>query len=417
MTKRNAPTAAKPRRYRYVRWRWRLLMTIIDTLGGWLIRLLGTQRAPRPWSSEPVDALLLIQLDHLGDALLTTSMLSALRQRWPLARIDVLAAPWNRAVFAAQCEVDHIEVCSTNRFVRNGSWFWPWSLLAWAWRLRRRRYDVAIDVRGELPHAVLMLLSGARRRVGCSSGGGGFLLTDDAPHDAAAHEIDKRRGLLTALGIELPEGCELRPQFAIEAEARQRVEQRWIDWRRDDAPLIVLHIGAGTAAKRWPVSHWRELLGRLIVELNSQVILVGHDGDVARAKQILDDRAWPNTLDWTGQLTLAELAATIEWADVFVGADSGPAHLAATLDRATVVLFSGTNSAEVWQPIGSRVVVMQHSVACAPCHRTHCPLAGHPCMSGVLPARVFDEVREMVARPTLPVVTREVRLFKPRRVP
>ncbi len=416
MTKRTAPIAAKPIRYRYVRWRWRVLMTIIDTLGGWLVRLLGSHRAPRPWSSESVDALLLIQLDHLGDAILTTSMLSALRQRWPQARIDVLAAPWNREVFAAQSEVDHIEVCSTNRFVRNGSWFWPWSMLAWAWRLRRRRYDVAIDVRGELPHAVLMALAGARRRVGCASGGGGFLLTDDAPHDPSAHEIDKRRGLLTALGIEVPEGSGLRPIFPHTNEARQRVERRLIGWRRDDAPLIVLHIGAGTAAKRWPLSHWRELLGRLVVELHSQVILVGHDGDTPRARQILDDRDWPNTLDWTGQLTLNELSATLEWADVFVGADSGPAHLAATLDRPTVVLFSGTNSAEVWRPVGSRVVVMQHHVACSPCHRTHCPLAGHPCMSGIRPERVFDELREMVARPTPLPVARELRSLESRRI-
>jgi ADP-heptose:LPS heptosyltransferase len=167
-------------------------------------------------------------------------------------------------------------------------------------------------------------------------------------------------------------------------------------WPDDERRRIVLHIGAGTPAKRWPPAHWRELLGRLLLEGDYAVALVGGAADQPRAREILGDLPWPNVLDLTGKLKLSRTAALLAEADLFIGADSGPAHVAAALETPVVVLFSGTNHAAQWQPRGRRVVVVRHEVACSPCHRRQCPWAEHPCMTRIAPTQVLSAAREML---------------------
>ena len=112
----------------------------------------------------------------------------------------------------------------------------------------------------------------------------------------------------------------------------------------------------------------------------------------AAVQDILEGRSWPGVVDWTGRLSLAQLAALLQQANVFVGADSGPAHLAAAVSAPVVALFSGTNLAEQWRPWGEHVSVVRQAVACGPCHRSMCPLADHPCMQGLLPSAALAAI-------------------------
>jgi ADP-heptose:LPS heptosyltransferase len=91
-----------------------------------------------------------------------------------------------------------------------------------------------------------------------------------------------------------------------------------------------------------------------------------------------------------------QVAALFREADLFVGCDSGPAHLAAAARVPSVVLFSGTNNSECWRPVGPFVRVLRHPVPCAPCHQRCCPIAGHPCMSGISVPQVLQAARDMI---------------------
>jgi lipopolysaccharide heptosyltransferase II len=380
-----------------VRWRWHTLFGIVDFVGELLRALLLRFRPGRnlhhvqpPWPRS----ILLVQLDHLGDAVVTAAMLPTLRRNFPRARIEVLAAPWNREVFEACGEVDRVHISRVNRFAPGWRPLWPLALVAWGLRLRSRRFELGIDVRGEMPLAVVLWLAGVRRRVGWDCGGGGFLLTDSAKFVPGRPEMESRLALLELLGIDPRDDSLLTtPWFSPPPAARASVSDRL---ERSDVygkPLIVFHVGAGTKAKRWPAAHWQELLGRVIVEYGSPVVLVGGRSERRIAAEVLSGRPWPNVEDWTGQITVAEMAALIERADLFIGADSGPAHLAAAAGTPAVVLFSGTNRARQWRPWGRRVTVVKHSVACSPCHLTTCPLANHPCMNGITPEAVMRKAR------------------------
>jgi ADP-heptose:LPS heptosyltransferase len=384
----------KPRvmgRYRYVRRRWHLLFGLIDLMGRplWvaLRRVFGRpaseQRTPR--------SILIVQLDHLGDAVITSAILPAMRARYPQARIEVLASPWNREVFEACGEVDAVHISRVNRFSRGWRPHWLLAQACWGLRLRPQRFDLAIDVRGEMPLALILWLAGAKRRIGWDCGGGGFLLTDSAAYMPGRAEMESRLELLKLMDVGPPaEVMKRRPWFIPPAAARAHIADR-LDAVCGEQPLLVIHLGAGTAAKRWEAANWRELLGRLILEFGARLVLIGGRREQTLVGQILDGHDWPGVENWTGQLSLAETAALIEQADVFIGCDSGPAHLAAAVGTPAVVLFSGTNRVRQWRPWG-RVSVVKHPVPCSPCHLVSCPLHGHPCMSGITAAMVAQRV-------------------------
>jgi heptosyltransferase-2 len=164
-------------------------------------------------------------------------------------------------------------------------------------------------------------------------------------------------------------------------------EPDWLHAGRfgEDSPLLAVHVGAGTSAKRWPVGHWDELLNMFLAD-GWRIILVGGPDDVEVASRIARHE---RLRDWTGQLRLSETAALLERADFFIGSDSGPAHVAASAGIPSLILFSGTNRPRQWRPWSRRTMILRNRVACRPCHQKVCPLADHPCMSGLTPDRVY----------------------------
>ena len=396
-----------PGRYRYVRMRWRVLFAMVDTLGHLVFaaaRLVRRRLAPAlldtKSSQSPPDQIprriLLVQCDHLGDALITTAMLPPLRREYPNATIEVLGAPWNKEVFEASPQIDRVHVWHRNRFNPQHRFAWVLAVIWWGLALRRRKFDLAIDVRGEFPHAAVLWLSGATRRLGWDAAGGGFLLTDSPAFLPDRPEVESRAALLAQLAIRpAADDAPWRPTFPPQKLPRvDKLLTRLDAERPPNSPRIVLHVGAGTAAKRWPAEHWRELIGRLVFHEQAQVVLVGGRQDRRIAQEILKHDRPAGAIDCTGMLNVSELAVVLGSADLFVGADSGPAHLAATVGRPVVVLFSGTNNPRQWRPCGEQVTVIRNPVECSPCHAQCCPLPNHPCMRGLTPdsvARAIDD--------------------------
>ena len=376
-------------------------MAIVDTLGYLVFAAERLVRHPlAPSTNQIPRRILLLQCDHMGDALITTAMLPPLRREYPNATIEVLGAPWNKEVFEASPQVDQVHVWHRNRFNPKHRFAWVWAVIWWGLALRRRQFDLAIDVRGEFPHAVVLWLSSARRRLGWDAGGGGFLLTDSPEFLPDRPEIESRAALLVQLGIRPVAGeAPWRPTFP-----RPRLPQvdkllaRLDAEQTPNSPRIVLHVGAGTAAKQWPAEHWRELIGRLVFHEQAQIVLVGGQSDRRIAQEVLEHERPAGVIDFTGMLNISELAVVLGSADLFVGADSGPAHLAAAVGRPVVVLFSGTNNPEQWRPRGEQVTVVRHPVECSPCHARRCPLPNHPCMRGLTPSSVARAVDKQLRR-------------------
>ncbi len=429
---------AKPRpvpvgRYRYSKLRWRLLVHVLDAVGTLAVEAV---RRFRPASQVAAPRrILVVQLDHLGDAVLSTPLLSELRAAYPAAVIDVLASPSNHEVFEGDPNVDGVWVAQRTWFERRPD---RWALLTAVWTLGRQlrefKYDLGIDVRGDVLSVLVLALAGVRRRVGWSMGGGAFLLTDVAEWIPGRHEVRSRLALLDRLGIapapsarvdvhvtdedriavarRLAEAWPRRSASPRRAEvlaraprARGHADMRAVrkpasapagptpdepDWLHADRfaplpPLLAVHLGAGNAAKRWPTRSWKLLVQRFLDD-GWRIVVVGGVDDLALSTGLPEhDRI----RDWAGTLTVAQTTALLERADLFIGADSGPAHLAASAGTLSVILFSGTNQLRQWRPWSRHSLTLRRRVPCHPCHQKVCPLADHPCMSGLEPERVY----------------------------
>jgi len=399
-----------------------LLFATFDALGSilfWPARAwLGRHKQSEIYVQD-VKRILLVQLDHLGDVVITLRTLHALQARFPQAAIDVLCSPWTAELFEAYAGIRRIFVSANNRFCRPRRWTWWLSSLRWGIRLKRHRYDMAFDVRGEAPLAALLWLSRTRYRVGWNCGGGCFLLTHSPEYVRGRSEYESRTALWSAVKLRsdrqgshaaetplarsrdttIPEKlipANLAFYLDIDDAARRQVERRMATLAHKDHPRIVLHMGAGTAAKRWPVEHWRGVIEHIVTNDLGSLILVGTHDERHLASAVLAKRNTADTVDWTGKLSVIELAHVLEQVDLFVGADSGPAHLAAAMRTPTVVLFSGTNDARQWKPQGSHVRVVRHDVDCGPCHRSECVWSDHRCMRGIAPLLVIEAIADVL---------------------
>lgn len=417
------------RRYRYSKLRWRVAVRALDAVGALLMAVWRVVRPLR--DGGPPRRILVVQLDHLGDAVLSGPLFPRLRAAYPGASIDVLASPSNVALFEADPHVDAVRVASRSWFDRRPA---RRSWLGAVWELGRTlrggRYDLGIDVRGDVLTVLVLALARIPRRVGWAMGGGGFLLTDRVRWEPGRHEVLSRLAILEALGVAADGPVRVTAPVADRDRARVGTllreawpssrpmpvlvpARRWPSKRRrraaapdrDEpealhagrfgaAPLLVAHLGAGTAAKRWPPGHWRALIDRFLGD-GWRVVVVGGPEDAGAAGALAMHR---NLRDWTGRLAVTETAALIERADLFIGADSAPAHLAACAGVAAVVLFSGTNRPRQWRPWSRRALVVRRRVPCSPCHQKACPLADHPCLTGLRPERVHRAARRWWAR-------------------
>lgn len=440
----SSPTELKPvrtGRYRYSKWRWRILVRLLDAVGAAVMAGWRLLRPIRP--AGPPRRILIVQLDHLGDSVLTSPLITNLRIAYPEAVIDVLASPSNHEVFAADPQVNRVQIAARTWFERHPS---RWGLLRAVWELGRKirgqGYDLGIDVRGDVLSVLVLALGGIPRRVGWAMGGGAFLLTDVAGWVRGRHEVLSRLALLEPLGItsDGPPRVEVHVDDADRAVVARWLVEAWPrktarrlevavggggnDWPRtrreprtpvhlpaerslpDDPdrlhagrfgslpPLLAVHLGAGTLAKRWPHQHWAALIDRFLQD-GWRVIVVGGPEDPPAASFL---PAHDRLRDWTSRLTVTQTTALLERADLFIGADSGPAHLAASTGTLSVILFSGTNHAPQWRPWSRHSLILLHRVSCSPCHQKVCPLAGHPCMTGLSPERVYRAARRWWAR-------------------
>ena len=336
-----------PRRYRYVRLRWRLLFRLIDFFGGVLfgtLRLLSPRRTREPAVPRKI---LLIQLDHLGDAILSTPLVEGLSRCYPQASIEVLASSASAGWFAMLPQVSRVHVLEANRFARKSRRGWIGAVLAWGLRLRSMRFDLGVDVRGDFPIAVLMWLGGIRRRVGWTSGGGGFLLTDAPEWISNRHEVDSRLALLECItptnNRDVAPFASLRKRFSS--------TESLSGCRQAAHPTVLVHLSAGTQAKQWPAEHWRDLI-RLLDSGGTKVVLVGGDDARIIRDWIAAGSHWNRVEDRVGTTGLEELAAAAAQADVVVGADSAVVHLASAVGTPVVVLFSGDEPARAMESVG-----------------------------------------------------------------
>ncbi len=367
------------------------LASLIDAAGYLLARILRWRRPQRRGGAgRTVGHVLVIRMDHLGDVLLASPAPKAIKENYPHSRVSFLTSSWAAPLLENNPFVDEVMIYDApwftkKRYKKNPN---ALSLGRLIRALREKRIDTALGLRGDLRENLIMALSGIKERVGYGVTGGGFLLTKEIIYRKLAHERERLSEALKGIGIK---SALLEPHIYFSEEEERLFSSKLASLGlARGGKYIGFQVDAGTSAKEWPASHIQDFLKELSGRFpDYKIVLVGSSLKTSfprkRESDLIPAFAGMTTsiVDLRGKTTLRELCLSLKTLNVFVGFDSGPAHIAAALGVPTVFLYSGTNAFDQWKPLAENARVLRHPVPCSPCGLEVCNVKGHPCMSEI----------------------------------
>lgn len=341
---------------------------------------------PVDWSA--LGRVLVVRLDNLGDVVMATPALRALRAALrPGARLDLLASPGGALLAPLLADVDEVLVASAVWQDADGRLpLDPARELALVDRLRG--YDAVVALtsfaQSPWPVAYAAYLAGVPVRVGVSKEFGGSLLTHwvTAPPDEQ-HQTDRALALLAHAGVP-DRGRHL--SLRVPAEARERAQQVRAAAGLPEA-YAVLAPGASCPSRRWPPERFAAVAARL----GLPVAVVGTEKEAP----LVDAVTGPGVVGLAGQLDVPALAALIEGAQVALTNNSGGMHLADAVGTPVVALFAGTEDESQFAPRSVPARLLRVPTACSPCRAFVCPYA-HECLD-IAPETVVAAVHEVAA--------------------
>lgn len=337
------------------------------------------------------ECILLVQLADIGDLVLTTPAIAALREAHPQARIDLLAA--ERALpLVPDGLVDRLIPFVRGRGNASREFF-TWGNLRRFHAMRKRQYDALIIFHhfslraGVFKFWLLAKASGAGRIIGLKNQNIGFL-TDWVEDEGfgARHQAQYWLDLVALLGA-----CGSPRPAMVKHKAMPKIAAA-----KGDKPRIVIHAGSGgySEARRWSPEGFAAVANALQQEHGAEIVLVGQPEDDADR---VASRLISKPINLVGATSLPQLADVISGADLFIGADSGVMHIAAATGTPVVSIFGPSNPA-AWRPwtAGANAAVLSSGVECSPCSyvghgigaREGC--AARTCMKLLRPQQVLE---------------------------
>lgn len=316
--------------------------------------------------ARPPERILCIKLKHIGDVLLMTPAIRALHQAWPGSRIAALVPRGTEGVLAGNPDLDEVLVLD-----RGEGWRGNWRIIR---ALRRYAPDLVLEMGQGDREAVLGWLSGARQRVGYAPRWSGqwrrVLLSRMIAWNGRTHVIESNVELVRACGI--PATAD-RPVLVVEPGARARMAAHLESaGLRPNQPLVVVHPVSRWLFKAWPETGCAEVIRHLVGQAGVAVAVTSgpEAKEMDAARRILAGAGVP-AIDLVGRTTLIDLAAVLERAQLFLGVDSAPMHMAAALGVPVLALF-GPSGEHHWGPWGEGHVVLASPYLCRPCGRDGC---------------------------------------------
>ena len=360
--------------------------------------------------------ILLVRLRLIGDVVFTTPFVRELRRRYPTARMVYVVETGAAPVVRGSPHLDEVITIAHSRGwqrVRD-----DWRL---ARRLRRERFDLAVDLHGGPRSAWLSWASGARVRIGYDITGRAWMYTRRVhrPRELRPrHSVENQWDLLPAIDATFTTPAD-RERDAVEmpvsVEAIASVDRRLaaLGVAAGDR-FVLLHVSAGNPFRRWPEASFAELAAGLVARAPGRWVLVtsGPSDRAAAARVVAETKrqtgpASARVVDAEGW-SLEELRAGVDRAALFIGGDSGPLHIAATSRVPIVGLYGPTlpeRSAPWRSPRFATVSVDAGALPCRPCDQRVCVTADFRCLSGIPASRVLAAAEQLLAADTTPAPT------------
>ena len=322
-------------------------------------------------SLDRIKRILLIQLGDIGDVVLTIPTIKALKENYPSAEIFVLlrnyalelieGCPWVDGVISVKKDKGKLrdEICYQKDLLLG---------------LRRKGFELAIDLRTGTRGAIVSFLSGANFRIGRYREGGKLWRNRLFTHLIRPENELSQYSTLHSLNILAPFNLRINntyPELTV-TEENERSAANILRRQKVpiDKPIIALHPFSRWRYKEWPIRNYIKLIDRIGSRYGVSILMTGSDDERHRAAEIVK-RSQIDVYSLAGKTSIGELAAVLKRCSLLIGIDSAPVHIAAAVGIPTVAIF-GPSSPINWAPRGKQHYVIYKDLPCVPCREKGC---------------------------------------------
>jgi heptosyltransferase-2 len=313
--------------------------------------------------------ILVVRTDRIGDVLLSTPVIKALRDSYPSAYIAMMVSPYAKDIVDGNPYLD--EVIIYDKDGRHKSWA---NSMKFALNLRKKRFDLAIVLHPTNRVHLVTFFTGIPTRIGYNQKLG-LLLTDRIKHTkqlGEKHELGYNLDLLRHIGIEPREENLFMP---IKLESEKWAEELFQHCGINQTDkLIVVHPGASCPSKVWPNERFAKVMDRLVGKYGFKVLVVAGPKDVTLAQSVINHMHQP-AINLAGKTSVSQLASVLKRCQLFISNDSGPVHIASAVGTPVISIF-GRNQKGLsplrWGPVGKKDRILHKEVGCIECLAHNC---------------------------------------------
>jgi len=342
------------------------------------------------------ERILCLRLDAMGDVLMTTPALRALRAARPDRHLTLLTSTAGAEVGPLLPEIDETIAYDPPWMKAQGAGT-PADDLAMVRRLADGAFDAAVvftvHTQSALPAALLCHLAGIPRRLAHARENPYRLLTEwvveSEPNQPLRHEARRQLDLVAAVGMRARDDrLSLRVPATASRAVRRRLAELEIDPR---APWLLVHPGASAPSRTYPAERWGDAVARIVSETGWPVVWSGGPNERSFVGSAATSSGHGVSL--AGELSLGELTALVALAPLLLTNNTGPAHVAAAVGTPVVDVYAQTNAQHAPWRVANRVVYAD--VPCRGCRRSICPEGHHRCLRDVPAEAVADAALDL----------------------
>jgi predicted lipopolysaccharide heptosyltransferase III len=345
--------------------------------------------APPRWDWRDVRKVLLVRLRSIGDTVLATPSAAALKRFLPNVEVDILVEDWVAPVLDSHPHIDNVIVLERGGLVAR---------TRAARELRSAGYDVVYNLHGGTTATFLTRATGARHRVGYKMYQYAQLHNHQAPSplllwgQQKTHSVEQQLALLGWTGV--PVTDRPRTQLGVSPEAAQAIDERLTAAGLNDRKFALIHPAAAFATKQWATENFARVV-EFLAERGYASVAIAAPHENAILENLTSEASVGIV---TFELSLPEVTALASRSQLFVGNDSGIAHIAAAVGTPSVVIFGSSNIAH-WRPWNrASAEVVFEEMPCQPCHGYFCEKFSQPeCILRVPVARVTAAIERCLS--------------------
>lgn len=339
-------------------------------------------REKRKIDPSAIHRILLIRLRRIGDVVMTTPAITALREGFPDATITYVIDEPYRELVEGHPALDRVIVLPRHMGFKE--------FRKHMRQIRRDSYDVIIDFHGGPRASLLTFFSGARLKIGYRIKYKSLVYDIKLPREPEEgyfHSVENHFNLVKAMGIAPPSipKLSLSPPTPSDAENIQRfIRENTLA----NTKIVALHIGAGNEFRDWGTERLARLITRLSQVPRVRIVLIGSRED-RQAEEEIKKLSEAPFLSLVSRLNLRELREIVSLSTLFVGPDSGPMHIAATTTTPIVAYFGPTLPAH-FGPWKARSSLLEKDFDCRPCRQRECIHEDFRCLRTISPDEVYN---------------------------